>query len=584
MKAELSRGGVPIEAEMTTFDGFHWFVFSEETTGMKLVCLEDPDTGLVVTTPLANYKLRTASLKAWAGARQSRSPDDLWKILGDIQKNNVDSDQKVADMVRGYGHASVADMAVVTFDIVGGPIHLNFNLFNESRVNVGGQEKSTRFQPKFGKSALPDLKHFLPEGVPISEEERKVLEFAYHLVGDESLRLFNKWREKAEKKFTEFFKPEAGNDQNQKALEARSLDVARKFLLMGFPAGIDYVTSIREVSRIIGVLKASEMKIYKRTGELLERLFAPQLEEEEKLGFKAEAPSMVRHTEPYKLVDENLQKLETYLRGTDLLDEVKPESINVRAIEPKVEYIGNEFTAAEKMASQYILCLWPGLEIKQVLNWIHSQDREILQTVGKIIPQGHNSYLMLDKLAETTGMTLHYRANGGVVRDENRHRGFGRMTPFLSARRGILEMLGKGFSVPAYLREIPEMGDLAQEFEEDMQGLLGKVSDYVGELFWTYGKNTDLSSVKNLVPLAVNLDLFMHGDPKQVNYKTNQRVRPGGDIDYTTLDWEAAKLVSESEPLLTGWAISALSNLADQGIDLSQRPNPADRTRFFNRG
>ena len=62
---------------------YRWFTYAPDVTGLRLICLEDLETGTVVTTTVANPERRTASHKAWAGARQSRAAGMPWDILSE---------------------------------------------------------------------------------------------------------------------------------------------------------------------------------------------------------------------------------------------------------------------------------------------------------------------------------------------------------------------------------------------------------------------------------------------------------------------------------------------------------------------
>ena len=121
-----------------------WFTYSADVTGLRLICLEDLTTGTIATTTIANPTKRTASHKAWAGARQSRAAGMPWEILYEMGEKGVDPDQKLEEMFRGYGHASVGDMARLAVDLGKIPMHLCLALFNEGYLN-SGQEKSTRY-------------------------------------------------------------------------------------------------------------------------------------------------------------------------------------------------------------------------------------------------------------------------------------------------------------------------------------------------------------------------------------------------------------------------------------------------------
>ena len=121
-----------------------WFTYSADVTGLRLICLEDLTTGTIATTTIANPTKRTAAHKAWAGARQSRAAGMPWEILYEMGEKGVDPDQKLEEMFRGYGHASVGDMARLAVDLGKIPMHLCLALFNEGYLN-SGQEKSTRY-------------------------------------------------------------------------------------------------------------------------------------------------------------------------------------------------------------------------------------------------------------------------------------------------------------------------------------------------------------------------------------------------------------------------------------------------------
>ena len=110
---------------------YRWFTYAPEVTGLRLICLEDLQTGTVVTTMVANEGRRTAAHRAWAGARQSRAAGMPWDILREMGEKGVDPDQKIDEMFRGYGHASVGDMARLAVDMGRIPMHLCLALFNE---------------------------------------------------------------------------------------------------------------------------------------------------------------------------------------------------------------------------------------------------------------------------------------------------------------------------------------------------------------------------------------------------------------------------------------------------------------------
>ena|SRR5207245_5997139 len=125
MNQPLQKAKTAIHPEQEYIVGsYRWFTYPADVTGLRLICLEDLTTGTVTTTTVANPAKRTAAHKAWAGARQSRAAGMPWEILHEMGEKGVDPDQKLEEMFRGYGHASVGDMARLTVDFGKIPMHL----------------------------------------------------------------------------------------------------------------------------------------------------------------------------------------------------------------------------------------------------------------------------------------------------------------------------------------------------------------------------------------------------------------------------------------------------------------------------
>ncbi len=293
---------------------YRWFTYAPDVTGLRLICLEDVETGTVVTTMVANPQKRTAAHKAWAGARQSRAAGMPWDILREMGEKGVDPDQKIDEMFRGYGHASVGDMARLTVDMGKIPMHLCLALFNEGSLN-SGQEKSTRYQARFGKAVLHQLKNYLPTS--ISQADSEALEEEYQTFGTLSLELFAKHKELLLRAFAEYYQADLTMPEQKSALTSRVLDCVRYFLLFGQWSGMSFETSARDWSRILAELKAAPIAYYHRVAEQIEKLLAPTREEEEILGYKAEAPGLIRHTSPCIYDQYELAGIEAVCGGAD---------------------------------------------------------------------------------------------------------------------------------------------------------------------------------------------------------------------------------------------------------------------------
>ncbi|HTK06296.1 MAG TPA: hypothetical protein VL485_03930 [Ktedonobacteraceae bacterium] len=570
---QIKRPELPIEQEYVVAP-YRWFTYAPEVTGLRLICLEDSETGTVVTTTTANPQKRTAAQRAWAGARQSRAAGMPWDILHEMGEKGVDPDQKIEETFRGYGHASVGDMARVAVDFGRVPMHFCLALFNEGVLN-SGQEKSTRYQSSFGKAILHPLRHYLPSHLP--QEALARLEVQYQVFGALSLELFAKHKTILLRDFEQYFQANKAEPQQRSALTSRVLDCARYFLLFGQWSGMSFETSARDWSRIISELKASPLAYYQRVAAQLERLLAPSREEEAILEYKAEAPGLVRHTSPLDTTNDNLKQLQQHLRTqTDLLQAVPVQSGVPQYVKQRVELLEAVYTEGERLLAEYIQLLWPGLERQPLLAWLHNRDDESKRAMSRLIFAGHTNYNELPGFARTTRMTLVIESYLGELRDFNRHRAWGRFFPLPLVfgeplkLEAVQQILARGYGLPLYLAEIPAFAGQRTAFEQDLQDYYARLQTFLAQVAGQYGTSIDYSFVLNLLPLAHQVSFWMHGDPKQATYLTLQRSRPGGHINYRALAYEANQLLAASDPYLSA-------------IQLSKRPDPASRAEFFDR-
>ncbi|HLJ33663.1 MAG TPA: hypothetical protein VKU38_08435 [Ktedonobacteraceae bacterium] len=555
-------------------DSYRWFTYSADVTGLRLICLEDITTGTVTTTTVANSHTRTASHRAWAGARQSRAAGMPWEILHAMGEKGVDPDQKLEEMFRTYGHASVGDMARLAVDMGKIPMHLCLALFNEGSLN-SGQEKSTRYQASFGKAILHPIRHYLPENV--AEEDIEQLEKEYQSFGAVSLELFAKHKASLLREFGQYYRADTTKPDEKSALLSRVLDCVRYFLLFGQWSGMSFETSARDWSRIIAELGASPLPYYQKVAAQFVKLLAPTAEEEQILDYKAEAPGLIRHTAPLHTTNRNLHRLKQFLEEqTDLLQRVPIHRGFPKRVEQRVDMIDPVFTEGDRLVAEYVLLLWPGLERNQLLHWVHAQDDETKQSISAMIFSGHTNYCELPGFARTTRMTLVVESFLGELRDLNRHRAWGRFFPIplvfgeRLTKSTIEQILARGFGLPLYLTDIPTFADYKTAFERDFVSYYTKLHEFLERVSSIYRDTIDYAFVLNLLPLAHQVDLWMHGDPKQATYFTMQRSRPGGHINYRTLAYEANQLLAQYDPYFSA-------------MQLSKRPDPASREEFFDR-
>jgi len=575
MNQSLQKAKTEIHPDQEYIVGsYRWFTYPADLTGLRLICLEDLTTGTITTTTIANPTKRTAAHKAWAGARQSRAAGMPWEILHEMGEKGVDPDQKLEEMFRGYGHASVGDMARLTVDFGKIPMHLCLALFHEGSLN-SGQEKSTRYQAAFGKAILHPLRLYVPESLP--KEELEGLEKEYQSFGIESLELFAKHRAVLLHAFEEYFQADTTQPDQRGALTSRVLDCVRYFLLFGQWSGMSFETSARDWSRIIAELKASPLSYYQKVAAQIEKLLAPTKEEEEVLGYKAEAPGLIRHTAPQFTANRNLHTLKQFLEEqTNLLQCASIYNGSPERVDQRVSLIETLYTEGDRLAASYALLLWPGLERTQLLNWIHTQDSETKETISAIIFSGHTNYGELPGFGRTTRMTLVMESFLGELRDLNRHRAWGRFFPLPLVfgeklkKETIAQIIARGFGLPLYLTDVEAFAELRAAFEQDLVAYYSKLHIFLEKVSASHQDTIDYGFVLNLLPLAHRVDLWMHGDPKQAAYLTAQRSRPGGHINYRSLAYEANQLLAKSDAYLSG-------------MQLSKKPDPSSREEFFDR-
>ena len=568
---EIEKADVPIEQELI-IDSYRWFTYAPEVTGLRLICLEDLDTGTIVTTTVAHPGIRTAAHRAWAGARHSRSASMPWEILCQMGEKGIDPDQKLEEMFQGYGHASVGDMARLSVDMGRVPMHLCLSLFQEGSIN-SGQEKSTRYQTTFGKALLHPIKHYLP--THISEEE--TLEADYQSFGTYARELFARHKAVLQEAFEQYFQVDSTDRQQNSILTSRVLDCVRSFLLFGQWSGMSFETSARDWSRILSELKASPLSYYHKVATQIERLLAPSKEEEESLGYKAEAPGLIRHTSSQLTTNSNLRTLKQFLlEKTDLLQRIPIQKGLPKLVEQRVSLIEPEYTEGDRLVAASILLLWPGLERTALLRWIESRDAGTKRAISSLLFAGHSNHRELPSYARTTHLTLVIEGCLGELRDFNRHRAWGRFfsLPLVFGepvtKDTIDQLLAYGFSLPRYLTDIPEMVSYKAAMEGDLLAYYTSLQKFVAKVEAQYHDTIDYSFALNLLPLAHRVDLWMHGDPKQALYLTRQRTRPGGHINYRMLAYEASQLLAVSDPYLSA-------------LQLESRPDPTSRAEFFDR-
>ena len=549
---------------------YNWALYSPKQTGLWTVSMQDSNTGVIASTSYANRNVRAAAHSAWAGARHSRAPGTGPEIMNEMGTRGVNPDEKLDEMFRTYGHASVGDMARIMVHLDNVPMHFPFAVFNASAVN-SGQEKSTRYQRKFGGAVLHDLKHYLPEEVL---REHPEFEREYQDLGRLSLDLFNQFRGPITNEFVKFYKP--SNDKEKASLDSRVLDCVRFFLLTGQCSGFAFETSARDWSRVISYLKASSFEVYGEIGEQITQLLTNE-EAEKRFEIKHQAPGLIKHTEADNTVNLNLEKLGRYL--SDKFNFTKSERANNfgSLVEPNVVVIPRAYSEGERVAAQYILTLYPGAKVNSVFEFLRSLSLKEKREISDIIFEGHDHHHEMP-LGEVTRLTSILESSIGEVRDFNRHRAFGRFVP-LPSTFGLpydietaSQLLDNGFILPSYIGEMPEFDAIKLGMIKGFHGYYEQAERLLRKVHNEFGDKIDYNFMINVLPLGTRMDIWMHGDPKQFSYLTNLRTRNGGHINYRLLAWDANRMIAESDSFLSGMK-----------LDSKKLPDPRSREQFFDR-
>jgi len=567
---------VPSKTLEQTVDGraYTWQVYAPEETVMTCVTLTDNDTGIVSATRHPNPSLRSEASQAWGGARHSRAAGHTPVIMKEMGLKGVDPDQKIDEMFKGYGHASVADMARIMVDLNDTPMHLAMALFNYGTI-IDGQEKSTRYQKKFGKGSLHPLRHYVPSDVAAALEDR------YQDIGAFALESFNTLSPQITQGYTDFFKPEQGNKGEKGALDARVLDCIRTVLPGGMVTGLSYRTSARDWARTIGLMDGSGSPLYQNLAKQLRLHLAPDAATEKDLGVLADAPTLIRHTEANNVVRENLAALKEYLNANGKLELLRTRSPRTFGYTPqRVLPIEELYTEGERMVAQYICALAPELDAFEALGWAGIQPDNVRDEISAIIYKNHSKFIEMPvQLATTSSMGIVIDGTFGELRDWNRQRAQGRFVqsynPLLGARcdKQMADgILSHGYGLPIRVDTVDAFKPQRAALEERLLQYYDKVHAFVEAASKELGNNHDHSFIMNILPMAHKMPIWMHADPKQAHYCSWLRFKPGGHENYRQAAYESNLLFSGQDAYLSAMRIPA-----------SMKPDFADRTQFFDR-
>lgn len=179
--------------------------------------------------------------QAYAMAKYSRSSQSLQES---IQELTADRTRKFLNtMYFKYGHASIADMAHLSFGVEGVSLWAAISLVDEQLWD--GQERSTRYQP------FKQTGYYAPEGAPCGFDD-----VAQWLM-DRYEQTTQEWIARLQ---VQYPRPDGMAEvAYHSSIRARAFDIARYYLFLGVNTSVGQITSARTLERQIARLQADPL-------------------------------------------------------------------------------------------------------------------------------------------------------------------------------------------------------------------------------------------------------------------------------------------------------------------------------------
>jgi thymidylate synthase ThyX len=530
-----------------------------DTTGLQVVAVHDVRTGFTVRTAVGDAERQVPAIMAFAGARYSRSALTAEELFAEINAGKKSAQEKLANIFVNYGHASVGDMAMLFAYLEQVPRHILMHFFAASSVG-SGQERSSRYQD-FSTSRGPDWSQLLPNTLP-AHQKSELAQRADALFAD-GIAAYSRLLPVVTKRYEKHFQLDATNKSHASALQARVFDTVRAFLPLGARTSAAYICSSREWARLIQWLKSDISPESICLGEQLELLFAPPKEAADKIGYLPEAPDLIRYTQPDPRTAsllESLQKL-----ASDLI-QTTPRNEKLKRHKQSVSLVPESATQGQKYLYFALLCLRPKLKWSDFIQWESTLTPQKRKKISAILLSEFTHHQHLPHWCRTGGMTFEMNLTVSEAIDFNRHRAWGRFSPWLESQQ-TEELLSDGYITPAYL-DIPALEDLRTEFCDTLEKYYTAIKNLAADL----PEGTSPHFIQSLIPNAQRIRYFLTGGPKEISYLTQLRVRPGGHINYRMLAYDLAKLAAQTDPLL-----------AALNLGKDRKPDPASQSEFFDR-
>jgi thymidylate synthase ThyX len=552
-------------------------ISNPDLTGLTIVSLLDSKSQYTLRTALSNPTKQSASIMAFTGARFSRSNLSAEELFTEINSSGKSASEKLANIFRNYGHASVADMANLFAYIENIPQKISTKFFYETAIG-GGQERSTRYQDFSNLQVVSLIQQSQIDLAKLSQTEKEKLtslDEKYQYLQKLSLEKYTSWNKKLYETYKSVYQVDENNKQQLSALNARVFDCSRYFLPFGAcnRTSICWVTNAREWARLISLFKGDKSIENQSLGNQLEQLFAPSDELIRDKNYLPEASDLIKYTnanESTKMVSSNLEKLLIEMDFANIYKKIASKDFCELSVTLLNKYNTNNFTL---IVSQFILTLYPNCDIYWLLNWINNLDQKAVEKLSKIIFENFDHHQQMSNICKTNVFSFLLYGSIGEMRDFNRHRAWGRFTPILNLHQNYDQLLDYGFNMPLYLTQNPDLKHERIEFENDLKQYYVKLKEFIKEVISTNPAELDFLQqyIIDVLPFAQIMPYIMHGSIKEVSYLTKLRVRTGGHINYRQLAYLMSQEIASFDP-----AYKVLNSEIKQ-------PNPSSREEFLDR-
>jgi thymidylate synthase ThyX len=512
-------------------------VSDEAETGLKLYSVYDPVTGITVSIP-ETPKLDLPSFLASTGARFSRFVGTVRELYTDINSRKMSP----ADFMRrilGYGHASVAEMADIRLDLQCITQLMALRIFNIMPTGAG-QEKSTRYVGWEEQEPLP-LAMLLPGA---SQDELRKLEALYQGIFGKSREIYTKWQNLIHPLIEGYIYnnrnqvPEGITEtQIKSSIAARTLDIARRWILMGNRTSMMYQANIRLWSDLISYLRATPDITFQALANQIEFTLQVKKVMPE---FSGDYASLMQYKETDGTVFENLKSLRVFLVSIEGFSELTRESSEVLK-EPTVERL--DITTGEALFFEYIKAIQPNLRNAELINFIRNLSDNDRRKISNIIYKGHHKHNRMREIGDVRGILLAFYAPLADVRDFNRHRATGRMQGIWHTT-DLDAILQSGFDRNVQLFGSDYLQDLQSQWESDAREFYGQLRNFF-DAVRPHLNEENRYLIHHLLPLGHLSRMYYSVPPTQLSYILNLRGvqahdypkgrSDGGDASYIRL-------------------------------------------------